>query len=170
MKRRSGAAYGFTLLELLVVLVIVGIIVTMAVLSVGGREQRRLEEELTRLSVLLQLAKEEAILQSRELGLGLWEYGYRFYQLEINDWQPIVDDPHLRQRDLPERLRLALYLEGVEVALGDEPRAEPQVFILSSGEMSIFELTVESIDDLHRPHRLRADALGNIALELADDD
>lgn len=161
---------GFTLIELLVVLVIVGIIVTMAVLSVGRSPEDRLETEMERLATLLQLAKEESIFQARELGLGIWEYGYQFYRLDINDWRPISDDPHLQRRELPEAMRLRLFLEGIEAELADEPVAKPQIFILSSGEMSIFELSMEPREGFSEPHRLAADALGNLTLELADNE
>ncbi len=165
--RRANAS-GFTLLELLVVLVIVGIITTMAVISVGGREERQLAKEMERLAVLLQLAKEEAVFQSREFGLGVWEYGYQFYQMEINDWRVVLDDPHLKPHDLPQDTRLALYIEGIETELEQEPRDKPQVFVLSSGEMTIFEFTMEAREDVRGPHRLSGDALGNLQLELVD--
>jgi len=169
-KGASKHPAGFTIIELLVVLVIVGIIVTMAVLSVGRSPEDRLETEMERLATLLQLAKEESIFQARELGLGIWEYGYQFYRLDINDWRPISDDPHLQRRALPEDIELHLFLEGIEAELADEPVDKPQVFILSSGEMSIFELTMEVTADFREPHRLSADALGNLTLELADNE
>ena len=65
---------GFTLLELLVVLVIIGILLTMASLSVGGGgEQRQLREEAERITALLALAADEAILKNRELLLSVEE-------------------------------------------------------------------------------------------------
>ena len=54
---------GFTLLEILVVLILLGIILSVAVLSTGGVKERELEQEVQRMVRLIQLAKEEAVLK-----------------------------------------------------------------------------------------------------------
>jgi len=149
-----------------VVLVIVGVLVGTAVLSIGGRTDEALREEIERMAALLRLSQEEAILQSRELGLGIWRDGYGFYRLAGEQWQRLTDDELLHSRELPEAAEVALFLEGVKVSLEPEPRNKPQVFILSSGEMSAFELTLST--DGAPPHRLQADAMGRIEMELAD--
>ena len=53
---------GFTLMEVMVVLVLIGIITSFAVLSVGGRTGQRLAEEGQRLIALVELHQQEAIL------------------------------------------------------------------------------------------------------------
>jgi general secretion pathway protein H len=61
---------GFSLLELLVVVTIIGIFAGAAVLSLGvvGRD-REIERETLRLQSLLSLLREEALMQSRDYGL-----------------------------------------------------------------------------------------------------
>ena len=55
---------GFSLLELLVVLFIIGILVTMFTLSVGVTGgDREVDNEIDRLQALLKLAGEEAIME-----------------------------------------------------------------------------------------------------------
>ena len=51
---------GFTLLEIMVVLVLVGIITSFALLSVGGGPRERLAEEARRLAALVELHQQEA--------------------------------------------------------------------------------------------------------------
>ena len=66
----ARAAAGFTLLEVLVVLVIIGIITAMATISVrvlGGDHE--MQQEAERLQAILQQSREDAMLQSRDIGL-----------------------------------------------------------------------------------------------------
>jgi general secretion pathway protein H len=138
---------GFTLLELLVVVVLLAILSTAAVLSVGNLgEDRELEEESARLLRLLQLADEEAIMDGRDYGLYFEDSRYRFlrYRQETLDWQPVGDDV-FRDRQLPEGLWLSLVVEDREVELklpDDSKSIEPHIVILSSGEMTPFELSI----------------------------
>lgn len=147
---------GFTLLELLVVLVVVGIMVSMAVLSFGvlGRD-RQAEEEARRFWVVLQQAREEAELQVEDLGIFVSTGAYEFLRFEPrkNEWQLIEGDELFAQRELPEGLRFRMRLESREVILkpslpdrGDKDendRNAPHVMVLSSGDVMPFELEIE---------------------------
>lgn len=154
---------GFTLIELLVTLVIIGIIVSMATLSLGGSETRKVEETGDRLMALIELAKQEALFGAQELGVLFWQQGYAFYRLDNEQqWIPLTGDSELRPRSLPEGLSIYLRLEGLEVELprGFGDRQRPQVFILSSGEITAFEAEIGTSDTFIT---LTADPLGNLA-------
>jgi len=133
----------------LVVLVIIGIITAMAVVStavLGGDHQ--MDEEAQRLQAVLALAREESMLDGRDVGLRVDRQGYDFlrYNGRVAAWEPVVDDTLLRERELPEGLNASLRLEAREVALEprtapteDEP-AQPQVLVLASGDVVPFEI------------------------------
>jgi general secretion pathway protein H len=54
---------GFTLIEILVVLVVVGLLAALAVMSMGGSSRdREMENEVRELYLLMQTASEQAIL------------------------------------------------------------------------------------------------------------
>jgi general secretion pathway protein H len=67
---------GFTLLEIMVVLVLIGIITSFALLSVGGGPRDRLAEEAQRLAALVELHQQEAILSGELRGIRFARTGY----------------------------------------------------------------------------------------------
>lgn len=70
---------GFTLIEIMVVMVIVGVMVGMiSLVASGNRDKRELENEARRLIAVLQMAADEAVMQNVEIGLELTEDGYSF--------------------------------------------------------------------------------------------
>jgi len=70
---------GFSLLELLVVIVIISILFTFTTLAIRGTSPEELiQTEAQRLDRLLQLALEEAILKGQEYGLEFKPDSYRF--------------------------------------------------------------------------------------------
>lgn len=146
---RPATIGGFTLLELLVVMVIVGILATMFTLSVGlvADEGRQIRDEGERLRALVQAASDEAVLLGREMGLRFLPDGYEFSLLDDvrQEWVVLSNDEFFHTRTWPEGLALELRLEGRDVALRDPRRDSekdpytPQIFIFSSGDLSPFE-------------------------------
>jgi len=156
---------GFTLLEIMIVVVIIGI-VTASVVSVafGDRKSEKLQQEASRFKAVIKLAQEEAVLESRIYALGIWQKGYGFYVPASKGWA-LLDrrtDKRLGERKLPEEMELEIALEGVEVVLEIEPPEKPQIFILSSGEMTSFEIDFRFTDTDDEPERLAYDPLGRL--------
>jgi len=136
-------ASGFSLIELLVVLLLIGIILTMATLAVRpGLGTADGDDEAARLAALLQLAREQAVLQGVEHGLELNRGSYQLLALGSDDWQPLAD-PIWRLRTLPQELHLRLAVEGRSVALPETLEGKPQLLLFSSGEMTPFTLELQ---------------------------
>jgi len=108
-----AAVAGFTLLEVLLVVFIIGLMAGFAVLSIDDRASAdRLEAEARRLEALLRTASEEAVLYGDELGFSATRDGYRFMRLGQDGWQVVQgSDNPLRQRKLDQGIDLRL-LEG----------------------------------------------------------
>lgn len=155
--------HGFSLIEILVVVVIVGIVASVALLSVGlVGDDRELQTEARRFSALVRVASDEAMMQGREFGLEVMQDGYRFVEYDpfSRQWAELFGDDIFRPRQLPERMELELYIEGQRVALDAEPARlqgqdddrlrrsgpaesyEPHIYLFSSGDVSPFELRV----------------------------
>lgn len=180
MSQPRGAATaqrGLTLIEILVVLIIIGVIINFAVLSVGPSQNAQAEEEIRRLAALIGLASQEAVLGSREIVLELDAHGYRFFELDIDADKLVAiaaDDPLLRERSLPESLRLALDVEGEAILLGKKDNdkndksgkadAAARIYLLSSGEFAQpFELTLQ-VSDHGDTYRLKGAPSGRLEL------
>ena len=134
---------GFTLIEILVVIALLGIAAAVVALSVSGSDSRLLREETARLGALFRIAQDEARITGRTL---VWEAdvtGYRFRMLDeegARDWS----DDILRQRAWPFPVRS---IDGGRIVFGREPLLDPA--------------TVHITTDL-RETRLVLDALGNL--------
>jgi general secretion pathway protein H len=119
---------GFTLLEVMVVIVIIGVLVTITTIAVGalGRD-REVEDESRRFAALLTQAKEEAELQGRDVGVMVDRRGYKFYMFEARGqtWRTIKEDDFYSPRELPEDLHIRLWMEGREVELPETSPEDP---------------------------------------------
>jgi len=156
-RRRSA---GFTLIELMVVALIIGITLTFVVVGFDRNVDDEVQTEAQRLGSLVTLAAQESVLHSREHALEFGFDSYKFLVLnEGGQWQAPEDDNMLRERKLPKGITLELYLEGHDfdfedeaeaAADGDEETASvgsgPRVYMLSSGEMSPFEAELRHED------------------------
>ncbi|HYQ71258.1 MAG TPA: type II secretion system minor pseudopilin GspH [Gammaproteobacteria bacterium] len=161
---------GFTLIELLVVLVLIGIIFSFAMLSLGGDDLAELmEQETRRLGTLLDLASDEAVLRGEEMAVHFTDTGYEFLILSGNQWQSPQGDRLLQARSLPADIEIRLEVNGDSPGLtdqddDDEETLTPQVYILSSGEMTAFSATLQSPQSTTRYH-LTASLLGEVTWE-----
>lgn len=109
---RPSAAHffisGFTLIELVVVLLILTIILSLVGVRLTRDRADVLRQEAERLAALLQNAQQEAILESRPYGFALTDDGYQFLQLDDRyRLVPASGDALLRARRLPPGIRLA---------------------------------------------------------------
>ena len=88
---------GFTLLEMLVVLVIAGLLVSLASLQLTRNPRTDLNEEAQRLALLFESAGDEAQVRARPIAWQPLEGGFRFDIRTEDGWRPLRDDL-LRQR------------------------------------------------------------------------
>ena len=103
---KLSKARGFTLIEILVVIVIVATIVSMALLSIGvAGEDEELDTERKRLAALIETVQDEALLQGREFGIEFTTSAYRFVEFDplARQWSEVPYDDLYRLRSVAYR-------------------------------------------------------------------
>lgn len=137
---------GFTLLEILVVLVIISIVIGFVSITVDT-EPEKLANEGDRLTALMRLASEEAIMNSREYRAVFRAKSYAFEKLSGGEWQEISDGV-FRPRELPGNFTFDITSgippETLNSGRSEKARILAAIMLLSSGEVTPFELVVKS--------------------------
>ncbi len=139
---------GFTLLEVVVVLLIITIILGMVGVNLTRNPADTLRDEAERLALVLQNAQQEAILEGKPYGFKFTEKGYQFLRLDANyRLVPIETDELLTPRELPPAITLTPSETINKNAKSTDPnrRYDPIVFD-PSGEPPVFSFTLSSGD------------------------
>lgn len=134
---------GFTLIEILIVLVIIGITFGFALMAFGDfGESRRILFSAEQLVNTLRLAQQQAILGTSTLGLRIDNNGYQVFQLNNNaQWKPISDKGVFKMTYFPQDTHLTLKTQNTT------PLGTPSIIISASGDMTPFTLNFGSKQD-----------------------
>ena len=172
--RRWRADQGFTLLEVMVVMLIVGIMATMVTLSMGNRSiDDRLQTEAERMEQLILLAQDESALKGIPLGLRFTASGYQFLALDEKSHWVDYSQGALGDRVISQPFYVELHIEGRQVPPAEDAKAGdsdaqskvlPQILLLPGGECTAFAIDVLAPGDRAYYH-IEADALGKLQRE-----
>lgn len=147
-KFTRNAPGGFTLIEVLVVLVIVAIITMTTVLAFGdfgrGREEKIRVETFTR---VMQAAQSQAILKPATYGLMITTKGYAFYQWVFaknhGKWLPLghddISQPQAFKNFFMIRMKTVSGFDPVSTSYD----AHPAIVILPSGFVTPFQVSLQ---------------------------
>jgi general secretion pathway protein H len=155
--QRPARQRGFTLLEMLVVIVIAGITLGVVSFNAMPSEHQVLQNDAQRIALLLQLARDEAIVRNRPIAFEADAERYRFLIQDNNKWQAITRDDMLREREF-KRAPVAFSIDPplmeqtnpLRIIFGREPVDKPFVLTLSAGDANV---------------AIRADGIGHYVVE-----
>lgn len=154
---------GFTMLEVVVAMAIIAIIGVGAFRFFGSSHKGELKNHAFKLLGQLQIAQEESIIRGVEFGLRVEDDSYAFMIYNNEQWQPLENHQILKGQEFEEPFALYVNLAGQEALLQNaatdeskddkdsdvdseeqdkKPPKPPQIFMLSSGEMNEFYLTI----------------------------
>lgn len=151
------ATRGFTLVEIMVVLVIIGIVLGAVSMNAMPSQRQHLQAEASRIALLLQLARDEAIVRNRLVAFEATPEGYRFIVRNENRWDLVTTDDLLRERafkSAPVTLLLEPAGESggnpLRITFGREPVDKPFLLTLANGDEKV---------------AIRADGIGHFVVE-----
>jgi general secretion pathway protein H len=120
--RNTKRQQGFTLIEVMLVIVIVGLMVSVVQFSASGNKAETiLEQSSKRFAGIFDIAAEYGMLNNIELGLMIDKKGYQFLGYDGVGWTDVSENELFKHYQLPEGVELVLQLD-------DLPLEEPQLF------------------------------------------
>lgn len=128
---------GFTLIELMVVIMIIGLLITMAAMSVSTSSDKGLETEAKRFATLMKLASDESVMNVRPIAAQIAQQSYQFsIGGEVES-----EDPIFRPREVSDHIHLNVTVEDEKVDFESmEEGSFANIYILPSGEMTPFSV------------------------------
>lgn len=132
---------GFTLLELLVVIVVLSIAAGLIVVRGTPGDSSYLESDARKLSQLLRIAQQESILKSKDIRFVAGEEGYAFEEFTGTRWVPVSTEPLLRARLWDNGpFKVTLLNEGREnrfLTLESQAGLKKQAIVLQRNQVQI---------------------------------
>lgn len=156
--QRLCLANGFTLIEILIVVVILGIATVVASANLFQTDEEKLQQESERMLAVLQIARDEAAFGGRVIAVDIALREMRFLERDLADatrWQLSSIAP-LSTRRLSDNLEIELKIG----ASGADANVTRIVF-LPIGVAAPFEIALRSQAGARR---ISGDAIGNLRL------
>ncbi|MCB1693897.1 MAG: type II secretion system minor pseudopilin GspH [Pseudomonadales bacterium] len=164
----ARSSHGFTLIEILVVVVIVAIMTGVVVANLPSFSHTAdLDREARRLSALFGMLRAEAVSQANEYGFEPDRDKYRFFILNEREgkWQEITEGP-FAARTLEDGIVLTAKVESEDLVLDvpdeDDDVKPPPILVLSSGEVTPFQVTL-ALDASDAQRTLTTDGFSDLA-------
>jgi len=172
LKQIRSTHRGFTLIEVMVVVVLIGIIASLVQFNFAGkRPEDILQQESLRFAAIFEVAAEYGMLNNIELGLVIKKDSYQFLGYDGTQWTEIPEQDWQADVTLPEEVEISLELDDLpieEPMLFDadtfkekdeedfsllskeeqEKKIIPQVYILSGGDLSPFSVTFRLTEEM----------------------
>ncbi|WP_058461576.1 type II secretion system minor pseudopilin GspH [Legionella adelaidensis] len=128
---------GFTLIEILIVLVIIGITLSFALLAFGDfGESRRVTIAAEEFVNYLQLIKQRAILESSTFGIAINQNSYTVLRyVPPNKWENLPAKGVFHPRNFPK---------NAQIQLISERKSNPSIVINNAGDITPFSLRVNN--------------------------
>ncbi len=132
---------GFTLIEILIVLVIISIVTAVALLTINQNQKKAVILQAENLIQLMELTEQKALLWPGTLGFQLDNARYKIVVLQNNSkniWQDL-HDRNLRPYAIPKDINILLKNPHTEAS---NLKHHPQIIFFENGEITPFKILI----------------------------
>lgn len=151
--RAPATQSGFTLMEIMVVVVLIAISATFALVSLDRGNDDVAELEARRFAQLIEHARDESILSGRAYAVQVDPVARSYTFLRYaQEWTQVKNDDVFRRRELPENLEMAF-------ETGSDPESGGLLIIEGLGVIMPFVFTVQGDT---RTYRVSVDEAQNV--------
>jgi general secretion pathway protein H len=167
---RAGAVKGFTLIEIIIVLLIISISAAIVELSMSNRmAMATLEQEADQLRSLLNFASDYSLIHQQPLGLSINASGYALVTFNDSNrtWDIFKDAPAVQKKT--DDIHVSVLSRASIDAMRNLAGPQPAVIIYSDGSFSRFALTMQWQDDKASQLKIALAADGTIGVSSAGD-
>ncbi|ASQ45782.1 type II secretion system minor pseudopilin GspH [Legionella clemsonensis] len=127
-------AKGFTLIEILVVLIIIGITISFALLAFGDfGASRRVIITAEQFANYIKLLQHRAIIEMKPFGVSVNQDRYQTFRFEHDIWKPMSERSIFHTQTFPNNLVMKFQNPK-------NNRQSPDIIISASGDMTAFTL------------------------------
>ena len=148
-KKITTKLSGFTLIEMMLVIMLIGLMATFIQFNGGGdKKEQLLKQTSMRFAGVFELAAEYSMLNNVELGLLVDKTSYQFLAYDGSRWTDVGDNELLVSTPLPEGVEIVLELDDLpieEPLLFDTELLEESGFAKGDDDESAFD--DEEFDD-----------------------
>ncbi|WP_422135887.1 type II secretion system minor pseudopilin GspH [Endozoicomonas sp. ALD040] len=182
---------GFTLLEIMLVLVLLGIATAVVLPTLEPADSSaRLKTAADRFAALVKTGHEKSLLKGKDLGVRFTDNGYQFMEWHGDKWQLMQNDRLLTEKELSEAINLD-FMPGEliwQAALDAEEQQDsdsfftdsglfeneaskkkPELYIWSSGDLTPAEVRFQSTSDIRRFFSVIITETGEVTVVSADE-
>jgi type II secretion system protein H len=150
---------GFTLIEMLVVVMIIGVLASTIVLGfMGADREQKLRTEAERLALLIEMARAEAIQRNEEWGVAVGPAKYSFLVFDPRRvrWVEQTNEP-FQPRSIDD-MTLSIHVDELAIPGTSAAKNPPSIILFSSGEQTPFKIDIKPVWESN-PWRVSSDGL-----------
>lgn len=153
-RSNNNSNEGFTLIEILITIAIIGIIIAFAVFAVGDFGQsRRIKSAAEELDLLIGLVQEQAVLEPAVFGINIQPKGYGFFEFVLKDrktggkWESLAHDEVLFNHTFPSQMSVSIKPLRNDFNLAAPATSQlPQIIISPNGNMTPFIIDMGKVN------------------------
>jgi type II secretion system protein H len=176
LRHRSFHQAGFTLIEVLVVTIILGIALSLAVANLMPDEREKVRIESERVLVLLEQVRDESAMSGKAIAVEVKDNVMQFFERDQKSvetkWLPLaaLNGNTVAAREFASGTIGELYMGSLSANLVISNDTESIATFQPAGVAAPFDVKIQSAASALNTQTIRVDALGNVSLIAATRD